>query len=89
MEWLDNDTLASGSDDIKLWSITSGQTKRTIQTNGYIESLKLLNNNIHLAAGLGYPGDINIYNINDGNLVSSLKGHISHVNDCCRVLKTC
>jgi WD40 repeat protein len=41
----------------------------------------LLNNNIHLAAGLGNPGDINIYNINDGNLVSSLKGHTSLVND--------
>ncbi len=87
LEWLDNDTLASaGSNDkiIKLWSLTTGQTKRTIQTNAtYVRSLTMLNNNIHLAAGLGYlgPGDINIYNINDGNLVSSLKGHTSDVAD--------
>jgi WD40 repeat protein len=56
LEWLDNDTLASAgwSDQtIKLWSLTTGQTKRTIQTNQDIFSLKLLNTNIHLAAGLG------------------------------------
>jgi hypothetical protein len=82
LEWLDKDTLASGSRDktIKLWSMTTGQTKRTIQTNQVVGSLKLLNTNINLAAGLG-NGDINIYNINDGNLVSSLKGHTSVVED--------
>ena len=88
LEWLDNDTLASAgySDQtIKLWSPTTGQTKLTIQTNQNVCSLKLLNNNIHLAAGLGYPGDINIYNINDGSLVSSLKGHISLVNDLVQI----
>jgi WD40 repeat protein len=82
LEWLDSDTLASGSYDqsIKIWSPTTGQTKLTIQTNQYVWSLKMLNTNIHLAAGYGY-GDINIYNINDGNLVSSLKGHTSAVMD--------
>ncbi len=82
LEWLDNDTLASAGwtdKTIKLWSITSGQTKSIIQTIQYVWSLKLLNTNIHLAAGI-YP-DINIYNINDGNLVSSLKGHTSSVMD--------
>jgi WD40 repeat protein len=83
LEWLDKDTLASGSDytlgTIKLWSPTTGQTKRTIQTNGDVKSLKLLNTNIHLAAGVG--SDINIYNINDGNLVSSLYGHTRDVYD--------
>ena len=77
LEWLDQDTLASAGyldRTIKLWSPTTGQTKRTIKTNEYVLSLKLLNTNIHLAAGFG-NGDINIYNINDGNLVSSLKGH--------------
>jgi WD40 repeat protein len=80
------DTLASGSYDrtIKIWSPTTGQTKRTIQTNQYVYSLKLLNTNIHLAAGLE-SGDINIYNINDGNLVSSLKGHTSWVNDLVQI----
>jgi WD40 repeat protein len=82
-EWLDKDTLASTGyldNEFKLWSPTTGQTKRTIQTNGYVLSLKMLNTNIHLAAGLE-SGDINIYNINDGSLVSSLKGHTSYVWD--------
>jgi WD40 repeat protein len=86
LEWLDNDTLASaGYSDrtIKLWSMATGQTKRTIQTNQWVFSLTMLNNNIHLAAGL-FP-DINIYNINDGNLVSSLKGHTSAVNDLVQI----
>jgi target of rapamycin complex subunit LST8 len=41
LEWLDQDTLASGSYDntIKLWSPTTGQTKRTIQTNHTVTSL--------------------------------------------------
>jgi WD40 repeat protein len=83
LEWLDNDTLASAGlwgQTIKLWSPTTGQTKRTIKTNHFVESFTMLNTNIHLAAGLG-NGDINIYNINDGNLVSSLKGHTSVVYD--------
>jgi WD40 repeat protein len=84
LEWLDNDTLASGSYEINIWSPTTGQTKRTIQTNQWVSSLKMLNTNIHLAAGLG-NGDINIYNINDGNLVSSLKGQTSDVNDIVQI----
>jgi WD40 repeat protein len=85
LEWLDKDTLASGYSDgtIKLWSMTTGQTKRTINSNSFVTSLKLLNTNIHLAAGLGY--DINIYNINDGNLVSSLKAHTSAVEDLVQI----
>ncbi len=86
LEWLDKDTLASAGwtdKTIKLWSLTTGQTKRTIQINQNAVSLKLLNNNIHLVAGL-YP-DINIYNINDGSLFSSLKGHTYGVNDLVQI----
>jgi WD40 repeat protein len=85
LSWLDNDTLASAGETIKLWSPTTGQTKRTIKTNRSVSSLKLLNTNIHLAAGLGYPYDINIYNINDGNLVSSLKENTSVVMDLVQI----
>jgi WD40 repeat protein len=89
LEWLDLDTLASsGLNDqsIQVWSLTTGQTKLTINaTKQYVFSLKLLNNKIHLAAGLGYPYDINIYNTNDGNLVSSLTGHSSYVYDLVQI----
>jgi WD40 repeat protein len=88
IEWLDKDTLASAGyydQTIQIWSISSGQTKRTINVpNQYVYSLKMLNNNIHLAAGLG-SYDINIYNINDGNLVSSLKGHTAYVEDLVQI----
>ncbi len=89
LEWLDNDTLASGgySDQtIQIWSLTTGQTYRTINTNGNLNSLKLFNNKIHLAAGVyGGSGDINIYNINDGLLVTSFKGHASGVMDLAQI----
>ncbi len=88
LEWLDEDTLASAGwtdQTIELWSLTTGQTKLTIHLNQsvyqVVYSLKLLNNKIHLAAGLSYPYDIKIYNINDGNLVSSLNGHSHNVRD--------
>jgi WD40 repeat protein len=84
LEWLDKDTLASVDfQTIKLWSMATGQTKRTIQANQYVGSLTMLNTNIHLAAGVGR--DINIYNINDGNLVSTLEGHTSSVNDLVQI----
>jgi len=75
LEWLDTYYLASAGRHeqiIKIWSLTTGQTIKTITTlYGSVGSLKLLNNNIHLAVGLNY-GFIGIYNINDGNLVSML-----------------
>jgi WD40 repeat protein len=82
MEWLNKDTLASSGlmdQTIKIWSIATGQTKNIINTNRWVFNLKFLNNKIHLAADV--DKDINIYNINDGNLVSSLKGHTQYVND--------
>jgi WD40 repeat protein len=88
LEWIDNDTLASAGvrdKTIKLWSPTTGQTKRTIQTNQNVWSLTRLNTIIHLAAGL--DRDINIYNPNDGNVgwVSSLKEHTSVVYDLVQI----
>jgi WD40 repeat protein len=86
LEWLDADTLASsGLNDrtIKIWSVSTGQTKRTLSTGiGYVYSLKLLSNKVHLCVGGGgAPFDLQIYNINDGSLVSSLQGHTSWVYD--------
>jgi WD40 repeat protein len=82
LEWINSDTIASGGLDdstIQIWSISSGQTNRTINTGTVVNSLKLLNNGIHLAAGLG--SNINIYNINTGSLVATLQGHSAFVRD--------
>jgi WD40 repeat protein len=85
LEWLDQDTLAScgvNEQTITIWSISTGEKKRNItirnETISRINSLKLLSNKIHLAVSVNY-GDINIFNINNGSLVSSLKGHTSTV----------
>ena len=63
-------------------AIKNGSKKRTFQTNDFVLSLKLLNNKDHLPVGLGYPNSgINIYSINNGSLVSSIKGHTNYVTD--------
>jgi len=83
IEWINEDTLASGSLDgtVQIWSIKTGQSRRTIDVKKvYVKSLNLLSNCVHLAVGLG-NGSINIYNINDGSLVSLLSGHEDEVQD--------
>jgi WD40 repeat protein len=92
LEWLDEDTLISiglYEYEIKIWSLSTGQTKRQITTNKLeVNSLKLLNNKIHLAVGHGgYPGPYNvlIYNVNDGSLISTLQGHTSNVKDLVQI----
>ncbi len=80
-EWLDKYTLASTefyNGTILIRSITTGKTKIKINSYGRVTSLKLLNNKIHLAVGV--LGDIYIHNINNANLVSSLKGHSLQAN---------
>jgi WD40 repeat protein len=97
MEWLDNDTLATGGwgdMSIQIWSLKSGQTEKTINVSSIYgfdmrlvaenlppNSLKLLKNKIHLAAGLGPYGEIKIFDIHDGNLISYFKGHSGWIND--------
>jgi WD40 repeat protein len=84
LEWLDTDTLASSGlvdQTIKIWSMSTGQTKLTIKTNAWVESLKLLSSStFYLAAGLS-NGEINIYNLNDDTLLSTLNGHRLSVNE--------
>ena len=80
MEWIDADALASSEyrdQIVKTWSMSSGQTKREKLTNTDVSSLKLLSSSSYLAAGL--RTDINIYNLNDGSLLSTLKGHTYYV----------
>ena len=67
---------------IKIWSLNTGLTKRTISiaTASGVWSLQLLCNGVYLAAGLG-NGNINIYNLNDGSLMATLQGHSNWVTD--------
>ena len=46
LEWINGETIASGSNDatIKIWSISTGQTKLKISTGDRVFSLKLLSN---------------------------------------------
>jgi WD40 repeat protein len=87
LEYINADTIASSSNDhtIKIWSISTGATIKTINTPYEIWSLKLLSNGFHLAggqAGNGYGfGYIEIYDINTGSLYTTLYGHTWYVND--------
>jgi hypothetical protein len=89
IEWLDAYFVASSGyyGTIRIWSASSGETNRTINTTGGdVSSLKLLKNQIHLAVGYGYPYyKIEIYNINDGSLVSTLQGHTSNIFDMLQI----
>jgi WD40 repeat protein len=82
LEYIDTDTMASGSVDktIQIWSISNGETKRVINAEAAVWSLKLLSNRNTLASGLD-NGNINIHNINTGRLITTLKGHTSWVMD--------
>jgi WD40 repeat protein len=84
LEWINEDTIASGGlfdKTIKIWSISSGQTIRTINPGLEVQCLKMLSNAVYLAAGVGYGGLIHIYNINTGDLVTRLIGHNHAVSD--------
>jgi len=74
VEYINADTLVSvGINDanIRIWSISTGQTQRTIGTGTNPFSLQLLSNGIYLAAGLNSQ-NINIYDVTTGNLVSTI-----------------
>jgi WD40 repeat protein len=88
LEWINQDTIASGSTDdtINIWSISTGVTKLSINTSLDVRSLKLLSNGFYLACGL-FNGNINIYDINNGSLISTLSGHSNWVNDLIQISK--
>ena len=78
---LNADSMASGdfSGNIKIWSISSLTTIRTILTGAAIYSLALLNNGLHLATG--HNPLIQIWNISNSLRVATLSGHSSIVAD--------
>jgi WD40 repeat protein len=85
IEYINADTVATSASDrtIKIWSIATCITNRTISTSFFMiscTSLKLLQNGYHLSAGLT-NGLINIYDIKTGALFKSLNGHVNQVTD--------
>jgi WD40 repeat protein len=83
LEWIDQDTIASGSNnnDIQIWRKNTGTTTiSTINTGSAVNCLKLLSNGIHLASGLG-NGQIEIYIKNNGHLFRTLTGYSSSIKD--------
>ena len=82
LEFLNEYTLASGAFDstIQFWSLTTGQTLRTINVGIDVWCLQMLSNGTHLAAGLS-DGNISVYNISTGSLVRNLRGHAYTVID--------
>ncbi len=83
LEYVNTNTMASCSSDltIKIWSIKTGATLRTIQRSADTFTLCLLNNGFHLAAAGDSMGDISIFDINAGTLISTLQGHNKSVSD--------
>jgi WD40 repeat protein len=84
LEYINESTIATGSWDfkIKIWSLNTGLTTRTINAGVRVWSLKILSNEINLAAGLDSNlNKIYIYNVNTGNLISSLNGHTGGIVD--------
>ena len=81
LEFISEDKIASGSWDssIHIWSISTGVCFRVIRPGDNVYSLKMLTSGFYLASGLN--GNINIYNMNNGSLVTSLIGHSSAVSD--------
>lgn len=82
LEYMDSDTMISGSSDqtIHVWSIGKGQLKRAISVNSIVYCLQMLANGYYLASGLS-NNNINIYDLNTGNLVKTLSGHTQQVED--------
>ena len=83
IEYISTDVIATGSYDntIKIWTISTGMTNKTINATTGVRSLKLLSNGYYLAAGLYSIWKINIYNIYTGDLISTLSGHTSSINE--------
>ena len=82
LEFVNIDTVASGSDDrtIQIWTISTGDNLMTINTENNVYALQLLSNGIFLASGLS-SATINIYDVNTGDLIETLYGHTGYVND--------
>jgi WD40 repeat protein len=82
LEIVNSDLIASGSQDgtIQIWSVNTGELKKTIQTLSSVTRLKLSNNGIYLVASY-FQNVVNIFDINTGGNVNYMMGHTGVVWD--------
>ena len=82
LEYISPNTIASGdySGNIRIWYMITGLTQTSINAGYGMASLKLLSNGYYLASGLS-NGNINIYNINNGLLITTLYGQTNWIED--------
>jgi WD40 repeat protein len=80
IEFINEDMVATGSNTIHIWYISTGITSRIISAGQYVFTLQMMCNGIHLAAGVASK-DIEIYNIITGSLVTILQGHTGYVSN--------
>jgi WD40 repeat protein len=82
LEAINTDLIASGSKDgtIQIWSLNTGELKRTIKTLSPVSRLKLLSNGVYLVASL-FQSVLNIFDINTGGNINYMMGHSSMVID--------
>ena len=82
MVYIDSDRIATGSYDssVHIWSISTGALIRKIPTGSAVSTLGLLKDGTSLLAGCK-SGDTEIYNVNTGSRVNTLKGHTKWVED--------
>ena len=79
IEWINADTIASCSEEIQIWSISTGVTKKTIKNGKLNYALQLLSDG-NLAVGI--RNAINIYDISTGSLIKGLSvGETAFSND--------
>ena len=80
LESIDLDTVAIGAEyNIQFYSLITGNIIRTLFTSYYVNSLLLLNDGLHLVAGME-SGNLVIYDLTS-NFSASLSGHFGNIYD--------
>jgi len=75
----DGRLLASVGDDVlRIWDVKSGQVQRSIEHAGWLTSIAFSSDGHLLAAGNHY-GDTQLWQLDDGKLVNTFKGHTDTV----------
>ena len=91
IEWLDKETLVTGSADttIRVWSLNGYETKLTINApvNNEVNCLLIFNTTTQVVVVAGLDqGNISIYSLKDGRLIRTFRAHAGEVDDLVRLM---